>query len=151
MNTPKPTIERDMAHPEAFGQYKQVQVNTASPGKLILMLYQGAISALKKAVDLLDKKDFEGKGECLIKAQDIIMELNMALDMGAGQIASSLRQLYVYIYRRLVDANMNLDQEAIRETIGLLERLYGAWEVAVQETEAGPQADAQASRLSLTG
>ena len=140
-----------MAHPEAFGQYKQVQVNTASPGKLILMLYQGAISALKKAVDLLDKKDFEGKGECLIKAQDIIMELNMALDMGAGQIASSLRQLYVYIYRRLVDANMNLDQEAIRETIGLLERLYGAWEVAVQETEAGPQADAQASRLSLTG
>ena len=140
-----------MAHPEAFGQYKQVQVNTASPGKLILMLYQGAISALKKAVDLLDKKDFEGKGECLIKAQDIIMELNMALDMGAGQIASSLRQLYVYIYRRLVDANMNLDQEAIRETIGLLERLYGAWEVAVQETEARPQADAQASRLSLTG
>ena len=115
------------------------------------MLYQGAISALKKAVDLLDKKDFEGKGECLIKAQDIIMELNMALDMGAGQIASSLRQLYVYIYRRLVDANMNLDQEAIRESIGLLERLYGAWEVAVQETEAGPQADVQASRLSLTG
>ena len=140
-----------MAHPEAYGQYKQVQVNTASPGKLILMLYQGAISTLKKAADLLDKKDFEGKGECLIKAQDIIMELNMALDMGAGQIASSLRQLYVYIYRRLVDANMNLDQEAIRETIGLLERLYGAWEVAVQETEAGPQADAQASRLSLTG
>jgi flagellar protein FliS len=140
-----------MANPEAFGQYKQVQVNTASPGKLILMLYQGAISTLKKSADLLDKKDFEGKGECLIKAQDIIMELNMALDMGAGQIASSLRQLYVYIYRRLVDANMNLDEEAIRESIGLLERLHGAWEVAVQETEAGPQGDVQASRFSLTG
>ena len=140
-----------MAHPEAYGQYKQVQVNTASPGKLILMLYQGAISTLKKAADLLDKKDFEGKGECLIKAQDIIMELNMALDMGAGQIASSLRQLYVYIYRRLVDANTNLDEEAIRESIGLLERLYGAWEVAVQETETGPQAGVQASRLSITG
>ena len=133
------------------GAYKQVQIKTASPGKLILLLYQGAIGNLKKALDLLDKKDFGGKGECLIKAQDIVMELNMALDMGAGEVAESLRRLYLYVYKRLIDANLELDREAIQESLSILEDLYGAWEVAVQSSEKSGQAEASASRLSITG
>ena len=140
-----------MTHTTGYGQYRQVRVNTASPGKLILMLYQGAIHALKKSVELIDKEDYEGKGACLIKAQDIVMELNMALDMQAGEVASSLQQLYLYIYRRLVKANMELDKEAIREAAGILERLYEAWEVAVQETEGNIQNSVSPSRLSVTG
>ena len=137
----------------AYGQYRQVQINTASPGKLILLLYQGAIKALKQATDLIERKDFEGKGDCLIKAQDIIMELNLALDMNHGEIPASLRQLYLYIYRRLVDANQNLDKGAILECVGILERLYEAWETAVQETEASPRNETPqvpTSRLSIT-
>ena len=132
-------------------KYKQMQINTASPGKLILMLYQGAIGALKKASDLLDKKDYGGKGDCLIKAQDIIMELNMALDMSAGEVSSSLRQLYTYIHRRLVDANLNMEKQGIEESISLLEGLYEAWGKAVQETEGSLQGDVGHSRLSITG
>lgn len=137
--------------PKEHSQYKQVQIQTASPGKLILLLYQGAIRSLKKATELLDKKDYGGKGDCLIKAQDIVMELNMALDMGAGQIASSLRQLYLYIYRRLVDANLNLDREAIEESIGILEGLHEAWVQAVQKAEGSLQNEVSPSRLSITG
>ena len=98
------------ASPKAYGQYRQVQVNTASPGKLVLLLYQGAIRAMKQGIDMIEKKDFEGKGNALIKAQDIVMELNMALDMQVGgEISNSLRQLYVYIYTRLADANLDLN------------------------------------------
>jgi len=140
-----------MAYPNAYGQYKQVQISTASPGKLILMLYQGAIKAMKKAVELMDKKDFGGKGDCLIQAQDIIMELNLALDMNAGEIAVSLRQLYIYIYRRLIDANLELNRAAIQECIQLMAGLHDAWEVAVQKAEGGTQGDVSSARLSFTG
>ena len=139
------------ASPKAYGQYRQVQVNTASPGKLVLLLYQGAIRAMKQSIDLTAKKDYEGKGNALIKAQDIVMELNMALDMDiGGEISNSLRQLYVYIYKRLVDANLNLDIGPIEECVGIMERLLDAWEVAVRETEGVANASAQPG-LSVTG
>lgn len=139
------------ASPSAYGQYRQVQVNTASPGKLIVLLYQGAIRAMKQSIDLIEKKDFEAKGNALIKAQDIVMELNMALDMDiGGEISHSLRQLYVYIYKRLIDANMELNVDYIRECIRLMENLLGAWEQAVQETE-GAAASAPKPGLSFTG
>ena len=139
------------ASPRPYGQYRQVQVNTASPGKLILLLYQGAIRSMKQAVEFIDKKDFESKGNALIKAQDIIMELNMALDMDVGgEISNSLRQLYVYMYKRLVNANLELNTDYIQECVGIMENLLEAWEVAVQETE-GATKGAVKSGLSITG
>jgi flagellar secretion chaperone FliS len=139
------------ASPSAFGQYRQVQVKSASPGKLIVLLYQGAIRAMKQGIDLTKKKDYEGKGNALIKAQDIVMELNMALDMDiGGPISHSLRQLYIYIYKRLLDANMQLNTDYIHECIGIMENLLGAWEMAVQETE-GAALGAPKAGLSVTG
>ena len=55
-----------------YKQYNQVQIKTATKGKLIVMLYQGAIRFMKKALILMEKKDMEGKGNQLIKAQDIV-------------------------------------------------------------------------------
>ena len=141
-----------MAQANVYGQYRQVQISTASPGKLILMLYQGAIKALKKAGELIDRKEYGDKGDQLIKAQDIIMELNLALDMQTGVIAQSLNQIYLYAYRKLVLANLEVDKEAIQEVVGLLENLYEAWEVAVQSTEGTLPASAiPAAKLSVTG
>ena len=141
-----------MPLPNVYGQYRQVQIKTASPGKLILLLYQGAIKALKKAIELIDRKEFGEKGDQLIKAQDIIMELNVALDMKTGEIANSLNQIYLYVYRRLVVANLEIDKDAIKEVISMLENLYEAWEVAVQETEGSmPGLAAPVPTLSVTG
>ena len=141
-----------MPQPNVYDQYRQVQISTASPGKLILLLYQGAIKALKKANELIDQKEFGEKGDQLIKAQDIIMELNLALDMKAGEISSSLQQIYMYAYRKLVVANLEVDKDGIQEVIGLLENLYEAWEVAVQSTEGTlPGAAPAMPKLSVTG
>ena len=138
-----------MTKANTYGRYRQVQIATASRGKLILMLYQGAIHSLKKSVDLLEKKDYMGKGECIIKAQDIIMELNLALDMNAGEIAHSLRGLYLYMYRRLIDANMHKDPIPIQESIRILSNLYGAWEQVVTEKDDGGMSHLQPSRISI--
>jgi flagellar protein FliS len=133
------------------GQYHAVRIGTASPGRLILMLYQGAIKALKRASVLMERKDFEGKGNALIKAQDIVMELNLALDMNAGDVSVSLRRLYLYVYRRIVEANMEMDKDAINEVTRILENLYEAWEVAVGETEGSLQTERPPTGLSVTG
>lgn len=133
------------------GQYRQVQITSASRGKLILLLYQGAIKSLKKAAELIDKKDYGGKGECLIKAQDIVMELNLALDLEEGEIALSLRNLYLYIYRRLIDANSNAEKAPVLEALNLLENLYEAWMVAVGKTGGNIQFGLSAPRLSIKG
>ncbi len=141
-----------MPLPNVYGQYRQVQIKTASPGKLILLLYQGAIKAMKKAIEMIDRKEFGEKGDQLIRAQDIIMELNGALDLKTGEIAHSLNQLYLYVYRKLVVANLEIDTEAIQEVVGLLENLYEAWEVAVQETEGSmPGLTSPVPTLSVTG
>ncbi len=138
-----------MTKPNTTSRYRQVQIATASRGRLILMLYQGAITSLKKAVDLLEKKDYMGKGECIIKAQDIIMELNMALDMSAGEIARSLRGLYVYMYRRLIEANLRKDAAPIQETIRIMSNLYEAWEQVVTEKDDGGMGKLRPSRISI--
>jgi flagellar protein FliS len=138
-----------MTKTKPYGRYRQVQIATASRGKLILMLYQGAINSLKKSIELLDKKDYMGKGDCIIKAQDILMELNLALDMSAGEIAHSLRSLYVYMYRRLIDANMNKDTAPIQEAIRIMSNLYQAWEQVVTEKDDGGMNGLQPSRISI--
>jgi len=116
-------------------QYNQVQIKTANKGKLIVMLYQGAIRFMKRALILLEKKDMEGKGNALIRAQDIVLELLYSLDQGlldqGDELALNLQRLYLYSYRRLVHANVHLDTDAVDEVIKLMENLLQAWEQVV--------------------
>ena len=120
----------------AYKQYNQVQIKTANRGKLIVMLYQGAIRFMKKAIMHLDQKDMEGKGNALIRAQDIILELTYALDQESldrgDELALNLQRLYLYSYRQLVHANIRMEVEPIQEVIGLLENLLEAWEQILQ-------------------
>ena len=102
-------------------QYSQVEIKTANKGKLIVLLYQGAVRFLRKAVVQLDDKDMEGKGNSLIRGQDIVLELMYALDQQlldeGNELAQNLQRLYLYCYRRLVHANTHLDRGAIEEVI----------------------------------
>lgn len=133
-----------------FRQYSQVQIKTANRGKLIIMLYQGAIRFMKKALILLEQKDIEGKGQNLIKAQDIVLELLYALDQEmldkGNELALNLQRLYLYCYRRLVRANIDTDPEPIREVIELMANLLDAWEKV-----AGGQGERQESAPTGAG
>ena len=136
-------------------QYNLVQIKTANKGKLIVMLYQGAIRFMNQALLLLEKKDMEGKGNALIRAQDVILELLYSLDQGlldqGDELALNLRRLYLYSYRRLVHANVHMDTEAVEEVIKLMQNLLQAWEQVVLNSGSGGANPSPSPSVVLTG
>ncbi|MEN6428841.1 MAG: flagellar export chaperone FliS [Phycisphaerales bacterium] len=113
---------------KAVEAYQQAAVTTQSKGRLIVMLYDGAIKFLKLAVTELEAANYAAKGRYIARAQDIINELNAVLDMDAGgEIAQNLRGLYLFMNRRLSQANAKRDPQMIREVIALMEELNQGW------------------------
>jgi len=108
--------------------YQQTAVGTQSKGRLIVMLYDGAIKFLKLAIRELETQNYAAKGQYINRAQDILNELNAVLDMEAGaEVAQNLRNLYVFMGRRLREANTKRDPQMIQEVIGLLDELNQSW------------------------
>ena len=109
--------------------YQKVQVTTADRLKLVVMLYDGAISYLKTAIKYLEENDMAAKGIYISKAQDIIDELNNSLNLNeGGEIASTLRKIYNFLYFYLVKANLKKDPRMIKEVIDILSTLREAWD-----------------------
>ena len=95
--------------------YQDSAVTTQSKGRLIVLLYDGAIKFMKLAIRELEANNYEAKGKYINKAQDIINELNAVLDMNAGgEIATNLRKLYSFMNNRLSEANIKHDVKMIR-------------------------------------
>jgi flagellar protein FliS len=108
--------------------YQDTAITTQSKGRLIVMLYEGAVKFLKLAIQETEAKNYAAKGNYINKATDIITELNAVLDMNAGgEIAGNLRKLYCFMNDRLSQANVKNDPEKIREVITLLEELNQGW------------------------
>jgi flagellar protein FliS len=107
--------------------YRQTDVLTADPKKLVAMCYKGAIGSLKVVIQ--KDVDAERKVKSMQKAMDIIQELNASLDFEkGGQIAKNLDSLYNYMLRRLLYGEAHRETDAVVEVIGMLEELKGAWE-----------------------
>ncbi len=122
---------------QAQQRYLQMQVETASPGQLVLMLYQGCLRFIAQGRAALAAQDFDTARVSLLKAQDIIVELAASLDMEAGgEIAINLLRLYDYLHHRLVAANIHRDGDAAAEVEALLRTLLPAWEEAVRQHQA---------------
>ncbi len=113
--------------------YQQVglesEVIGADPHQLIVLLFDGADSALTRALELLAKGDFKGKSDALTHATNIIMDgLCASLNLAeGGELAEKLSALYQYMATRLVHANANRDANAIVEVQQLLNEIGGAW------------------------
>jgi len=108
--------------------YQETSIATESKGRLVVMLYDGAIKFMRLAIKELEAKDYEAKGRYIDRAQDVINELNAVLDMeSGGEIAANLRKLYVFMSKRLSEANVQRDPQMIREVISLMEELNKGW------------------------
>lgn len=114
----------------AYSIYQQNEVLTASKGKLLLMLYDGAIKFLKFADAAIDEKDLENANKNICKAQDIISELMVTLNMDY-EISKSLYALYDYMKYRLIQANIKKDKQMIDEVIEMLADLRDTWQKAM--------------------
>ncbi|MGB4752009.1 MAG: flagellar export chaperone FliS [Fervidobacterium sp.] len=132
--------------------YREQMVMTASPAKLIELLLDKAISVIEDAKVLIDEKNFKGANEKIIRAQDIVMELNLSLDVeGGGDIAKNLRALYNYMYRTLVEANIKKDVKKLDEVKTLLSDLLSTWQEAMEKAgSTASQIDVNKPRTDLT-
>jgi flagellar secretion chaperone FliS len=118
---------------DLFKEYKKNQIINADQAKLILMLYDGAIKFINRALELMPKKkavNLEDIHKNIIKAQDIISELTSSLNMDAGDISHRLFSIYMYINQRLIDANIKKEEKPLVEAKKYLLELRGAWEKA---------------------
>jgi flagellar protein FliS len=114
-----------------YKSYQQNSVNTASPGELTLMLYNGCIKFIKLAKKAITDKSVEEKNTNLIKAQNIIHEFMVTLNMDV-KVSSELMVMYDYINRRLVEANVSSDLAILEEVEGLVTELRDTWKQVIQ-------------------
>ncbi len=113
---------------EASQKYLAQQVMSASPAKLVAMLYDRAITLLHDTVGAIEAGDIEHRWRANGKATEIIAELWQALDMEAGgEIAENLNRLYGFMMMRLTIVDTENSAQAAREVIGLLEPLRRSW------------------------
>jgi flagellar protein FliS len=119
----------------------ETSVISASPHKLIVMLYDGALAAIKSAASHMAAGNIADKGAAISKALDIINNgLRASLDKKAGgEIASNLDSLYVYMTERLLTANLQNKLSLLDEVQTLLADLRDAW-TQIGEKPAAPAA-----------
>ncbi len=115
-----------MALPNAYAQYNNSKVLTASPAELTLMLYDGAIKFCNMAIDGVEKKDIQKAHTNIVKVQNIIAYLRTTLDM-KYPVAQDFERMYVYIERRLLEANMKKDKEILDEINEHLHAIRDTW------------------------
>lgn len=115
-----------MAIPNPYQQYQANSVNSAKPGQLTLMLYNGAIKFINTAIKGVDEKDYPKINENIIKAQEIILYLSSTLNMDY-EISQNLASLYDFMYRRLIEANIKKDKQAMVEVLDLVQDLRNTW------------------------
>ncbi len=111
-------------------QYLEQKILTAKPEELTLMLYDGVVRFLKQAQLFNTQKDIEKTNNALIRAQDIIDELNVTLNM-EYEISRNLRSLYVFMKTRMVEANVKKSSEIMEELIDLATDMRDTWKEAM--------------------
>ena len=132
--------------------YRKVATQTASPAHLVLMLYDGAIGFLERALAGFDGRDplqvNLAVNNNILRAQAIIQEMNANLNMEAGgEISDNFRRLYNYFHARLREANLKKRREPVQEILMRLRVLRDSWAEMLRrgpapggDTLAGPSA-----------
>ena len=124
--------------------YLRTKILTASPEELRMMLYDGAIKFCRQAREGLEQKNFEQSYNGLNRAQKIVLELSTSLNSAIDpDLYEKLNSLYTYIYRLLVDANLERSATKIDEAIGLIEYEKETWKLLMQQIARRGQGDGE--------
>jgi len=112
---------------QAYAQkYEYDRIMTASPGELVLYLYEGAIKFCNMAAEAVERREIEKAHNNIIKTQKIIEEFRNTLDM-KYPVAEELDKVYVYLLERLVEANVGKDAEILKEVTRHLRSMRDNW------------------------
>ena len=123
----------------AYGQkkYQQTQVTTVDKGRLIVLLFEGAIKFLHQAKECAECNDISGKSSNINRVLDIIAELNQSLNLTeGGELAVNLRQLYMFWSSHLLQAKIMKESTNIDDVIKMMDSLNEAWNQVVSQRDA---------------
>lgn len=140
---------------KAQAVYLSTMVNTASREQLLLITYEIGIKACRTAEAALSANDAEEANHNLQKAQNVLRELMVTLNMErGGEVAEGLMKLYDYLYHLLVEANVSKSPEKVAIVRAMLEELKETWEeaiikIAAEEQEHAPAAPAPTASISV--
>lgn len=123
---------------QGYQAYQKNKYETASPHRLILFLYEGAIRFGLQSVKAIEEADIKASHTYITKTQEVLYELIACLDLKqGGEIASNLHSLYMYMINRLLHANVHRDVDSIQEVITILRDIKSAWEEIGKEVSLG--------------
>lgn len=126
-----------MPLPNAYAQYNNSKILTASPGELTLMLYDGAIKFCNVAILAIEQKDIQKAHANIIKVEKIVEYLRQTLDM-KYEVSQDFERIYVYVEKRLIQANIKKDKEIMEEVTGHLRSVRDTWkEIMKKSREQG--------------
>ncbi|KAA0563076.1 flagellar export chaperone FliS [Bacillus sp. CH30_1T] len=120
-----------MAINNPYAVYQNNSVNTASPGELTLMLYNGSLKFIHIAKIAIEEKNIELKNTNIQKTQSIVNELMVTLNTDL-EVSQNLMSLYDYINRRLTEANIKNDMAILEEVEGLITDFRDTWKQVIQ-------------------
>ena len=146
-----------MGYNQAYNAYRDTNVKTASQGRLIVLLYEGAVKQLTLANSMFDEngklpvRSIEAFGKAILKAQEIITELQVSLDMEkGGEIAKNLMSLYIFFNKELTETNISKDQKRLEPIMKMISDLCESWRQAAASSANAPQAQVQQT-LNIQG
>lgn len=115
-----------MAMQNAYAQYNNNKIMTASPAELTLMLYEGAIKFCNIAIDAVERKDIQKAHTNIVKVGKIVDYLRSTLDM-KYRVSQDFERMYAYISKRLTEANIKKDKDILEEINGHFHSIRDTW------------------------
>lgn len=142
---------------QALTAYKETRIKTASPGSLIIMLYDEGIKHITLALEgmpdgKIEAENIERIHQHILKAQDVITELMASLNMDAGgEIAENLLSLYSFFNQQLFQANMQKDPQPLKTVCDMMTELREAWQHVVNSTAASTEVKPATGGVNIAG
>ncbi|MBO8167962.1 MAG: flagellar export chaperone FliS [Thermoanaerobacteraceae bacterium] len=134
-----------------YSAYQKNQVQTLSQEKLVLMLYDGAVRFITKGIKAIEERNIEEANNNLLRSQNIMAELMSGINWEAGQIAGQFFQLYEYMHRRLVEANVKKNVEPAKEVLEMVKELRDTWAQMLKENKGSKDYSIPKQSVSVSG
>lgn len=119
---------------QGYAAYNKNKIMTASPGELTLLLYEGAIKFCNIAIVAIEQKNIQKAHDNIIKVENIIEEFRSTLNH-KYPVAEDFDKVYIYLYDRLVEANIKKDKEILEEVLKHLRTMRDTWKEVMQKAK----------------
>lgn len=120
-----------------YQNYLKQEVEGATKGKLVLLLYDGAIRFMRLAMIAIDEENIQEAHNNIMRTQNIIYELMSSLNMDVGEISQNLLNLYDFMVWSLIEANRTKDKTKVESVVTIMSDLREAWKGVVEQEERG--------------